>query len=52
MSHVGTPVAAGLHSLCRWLINDVCVLVKPLAGLDLVEYLERMPRDRPDSTPP
>jgi GNAT superfamily N-acetyltransferase len=34
------------------LINDIRVLVKPLADGDVAEYLERVPRDLPDSTLP
>jgi GNAT superfamily N-acetyltransferase len=33
-------------------INDVRVLVKPLDGGALADYLDRVPRDRPDSTLP
>jgi GNAT superfamily N-acetyltransferase len=33
-------------------INDVHVLIKPLGGSGLAEYLERMPRDHPESQLP
>jgi GNAT superfamily N-acetyltransferase len=33
-------------------MNDVKILVKPLGDANIAEYLERMPRDRPDSTLP
>lgn len=33
-------------------VNDVRVLVKPLAGGTLADYLDRVPRDRPDSMLP
>nr|MCU0814782.1 GNAT family acetyltransferase [Burkholderiaceae bacterium] len=33
-------------------LNDVRVLVKPLAGDDAATYLGLVPRDRPDSTLP
>jgi GNAT superfamily N-acetyltransferase len=33
-------------------VNNVRVLIKPLGEAKVAEYLERMPRDRPDSTLP
>jgi hypothetical protein len=33
-------------------VNNVKVLVKPLGDAKVAEYLERVPRDRPDSTLP
>lgn len=33
-------------------LNDARVMVKPLAGLDLNTYLQRVPRDRPDADLP
>jgi hypothetical protein len=32
--------------------NSLFVFVKPLAGRSIADYLERVPRDRPDSTQP
>lgn len=47
---VETRVRAGIDTGGR--INDVRVLVKPLAGATVEAYLERMPRDRADSALP
>jgi RimJ/RimL family protein N-acetyltransferase len=43
-------VRAGIDTGGR--INDIRVLVKPLYGQPLAEYLELVPRDRPDSALP